>query len=117
MSAYFISNLKIGIVPDIYVYHDRVPRSKKALKNKTEKLAHFERSIKKRLLNINDEVENDIIKIRQYLIKLTLKSCLKLRYNEAIFNVNKYILLKNMLPKIRISRKKNKVIGLHYLDD
>jgi len=109
--------LKIGIVPEVYALHDRELRSKMIIKNKTEKLEHLERSLKQKWSDINIEAENDIIKKKQSLLKQTLKLFIKLMINDTIFNINKYMLLNNILPEIRKSRKKNKEVGLHYLDD
>ena len=109
--------LKVGVVPKVYVIHDRDLRLNMKIKNKFENLDYFERSLKQRWSNINIDIKNDIIKTKQSLIKKTLKSFMKLRIKDTIININKYRLLNNILPVIENSRKKNREVGLHYLDN
>ncbi|WP_298236984.1 glycosyltransferase family 2 protein [uncultured Algibacter sp.] len=109
--------LRIGVVSQIYVLHDRELRLKRQLDNNSEKLTHFERSLKQNWANINNDIENNIRLKKQIVVKAILKSLIKLKFNEAIININKYRLLNTILPDIRNSRKINKEIGLHYLDD
>jgi GT2 family glycosyltransferase len=109
-------NLKIGVVPETYVLHDRAPRTKRIL-NKTEKLTHFERGLKQNWANINVEMEKDVRIKKEIIVKTILKLIIKLKFNDAIFNLIRYRLLNTILPEIRYSRKKNKEVGLHYLDD
>ncbi|GAA4267994.1 glycosyltransferase family 2 protein [Hyunsoonleella aestuarii] len=109
-------HLKIGVVPEVYIRHDREFRPKRILNNKTEKLAHFERGLKQGLANINKEIERHIKKKKQILLKQSFKSFFKLMFRDALFNLIKYKLLNSVLPEIKNSRKKNKGVGLHYLD-
>jgi GT2 family glycosyltransferase len=108
--------MKIGVVHETYVLHDRKNGSK-TLKSKAEKLKHFERGLKQRWANINVDIDNGIRIKKQIIIKSVLKSLLRLKFNEALLNMNKFQLLNHILPDIRNSRKKNKEVGLHYLEE
>ena len=108
--------LKIGVVPEVYVLHDREYRLKSKPINKIEKLVRVERSNKIKWCNINVEIEKDIAETKQALLKTIIKSFLILKFSRAFFYINKYFLINRILPEIKKSREKNKEPGLNYLD-
>jgi GT2 family glycosyltransferase len=109
--------LKLGVVPETHVWHDRELRTKKKYKNNREKLIHYERALKQTLANINIEIESNVRIKKQIIVKAILKSLISLMFIDAIFNLNKYRILNTILPEIKYSRKKNKEVGLHYLEN
>jgi len=109
-------NLRIGIIPKTYIFHDREKKIKQKKISGTKNLEYYERSYKQRFANINIQMESYIVKLKQYLMKLVLKHLLKLNFNKALFEIKKYKLLNDLLPEIKKSRKKNRNEGLHYLN-
>ncbi|WP_100615114.1 glycosyltransferase family 2 protein [Confluentibacter citreus] len=109
--------IKLGVVPETHVWHDRELRTKMMYKNNTEKLIRYERALKQALANINIEIESNIRIKKQIIVKTILKSLISLMFIDAIFNLNKYRILNTILPEIKYSRKKNKEVGLHYLEE
>jgi len=109
-------NLKVGVVPNVYVMHDREFRPRRILQCKKEKIEHFERGLKQSWANINVEIEKDTKRIKSGIIKIIIKLILKLKFDDANLYLKKYILINSLLPEINKSREVNKKTGLHYLD-
>lgn len=109
-------HFKIGVVPEVYIYHDRAYRKRKKFKSQADELTYYERGLKQSWANINVEIESNVRIKKQIIVKTILKLILKLKFTEAKFNMDKYGQLKNVLPEVMNSRKKNAEIGLHYLN-
>lgn len=108
--------LKIGVVPNIFLKHDREER--KAVQSVPYSATFYknmERSLKIKYADINFENINHLEKKLKYLIKSRIKSILKFK-NGAAANYGKEIeLIKKILPEIKKSRATNKKIGSNYL--
>lgn len=107
-------NLKIGVLPNCYVIHDREHRKKK--KPEVFSKAYYEQvehRSKVKFANINS-INSIGDKIR-FLKRGVLKALIKCNFKNTKGLNNELLLLKKLRPKIEKSRKKNKEIGSHYL--
>ncbi len=107
--------LKIGVVPNIFIQHDREHRESKAFLNKEAHLKRQERLIKIRYANINEdnlfEIPNKIRKRK----KAKLKSLCKLKLSAVRYYTEEISLLKKVSDEIIKSREINKNAGLNHL--
>ncbi|WP_228851078.1 glycosyltransferase family 2 protein [Aegicerativicinus sediminis] len=108
-------NLKIGVVPEAYILHDREFRTKKKPMKNKEKLAHLELALKQKWADINFDIEENLRKKREWIRGDIIKSMLSLKLNEGLHQLNRYLLINSVLKEVRNSRKINKEVGLHYL--
>ncbi|GAA4943035.1 hypothetical protein GCM10023314_15140 [Algibacter agarivorans] len=108
-------NLKIGVSPYAYVYHDRENSNKVKDKSEKEKLIFKERYYKYKWANINIEVKRDIKQHKNKLQKLILKLLIKFKFKEAIYYKKELSLINHILPEIFNSRRINSKKGKHYL--
>lgn len=106
-------NLRIGVVPNIYIYHDREKRKGKLTIE--EHLALKERQLKCRWANINQDVETEIKNYTNRLKKTLIKLYIKLKFKKAGNCLRELTLIKQILPEIFLSRKMNIKIGRNYL--
>ncbi len=110
-------NLKVGVVPESILYHDREER----LHQKPEAFspAYFkkvENSYKVRLANINiGDLDRLIEKEETSLSRNALKSNIRLDFNRARGYLKEKKLLGNWVKEIRKSRSQNQTVGNHYL--
>lgn len=109
--------LKIGIVPDAKIFHDRENRNNKVVISESEE--HFkimERELKIKLANINrpwnDELANLILKRKEEW----LNSLLKLKLNKVLLFQKEIILLQRLKREIQTSRKINMLRNYNYLN-
>lgn len=108
-------NLKIGIVPNAYIYHDREDRKREVNYTINEHLVLKERQLKVRWANINLEVNYEIKKHNNRLKKTLIKLLLKLKFKKANNYLCELNLIKQLLPKILLSRKTNVKVGRNHL--
>ena len=106
---------KIGVVPHVFVNHDREARALKKTASTEEKSMYKERHLKAKWGNLNFEPTNEIIKCKKDLIKLILKLILKLKFRKANYYFLELQLVKSLEDKIQNSRNTNKEQGSHYL--
>lgn len=109
-------NFKIGIVPNVYVYHDREYDA--AVKNNNseeESLVLKERYYKHKWANVNVEVKKDIKKHKKRLFKLIIKFCIKFKFKDAVYCKRELTLINHIIPEIFNSRNINSKSGKHYL--
>lgn len=107
--------LKIGVVPEASIFHDREFRKPKDVNNIKDKLVLKERYLKSKWANINAVVSDEMEKYRKNNLKLIMKLFLKLNFKK----VNQYRaeleLIKRIVPEIEKSRHINSKKGKHYL--
>ena len=108
-------DFKVGVVPDIYINHDRENRKSKQNVTNEERLVLKERYLKFRWANINVEVKEDIERHKKDLLKLIVKLYLKLKFNKVSFYKKELALIKRILPGVLQSRRINLKQGSHYL--
>jgi len=107
--------LKIGVVPNIYVRHDREFRTAQNNISQSEMIKRLERSYKHKWANVNINGLEQLHNRKRYLKKLIFKLKLKLRFTVAQQYQKELQLINNIEPKIATSLQKNKIKGLHYL--
>ena len=106
-------DLKIGIVPNLFLRHDRENRSEKLDKNSSEII---ERNLKIKFSDINNEnlshIENSLLNRK----KSRLKAYLKLNFQAGNDYQKEIRMLKKIIPQIKRSRRLNKQKGTNYLN-
>ncbi|MFD1294268.1 glycosyltransferase family 2 protein [Lutibacter holmesii] len=108
--------LKVGIVPNTFVLHDREFRTKSTQPTYREQLLLKERVLKYNWANINVNVNNQTSSQQNKYLKLIVKLLLKFQFNKAKFYYNEFKLIKSIIPEIINSREINKTKGKHYLN-
>ncbi len=109
--------LKIGVVPQVFLKHDRETRIfKQDQDGEKGTFSKQERVLKLRYANINREDFKEVKKLIKKSNKAAIKSFLKLRFKASKFYKMEAELLKRISPEIEKSRLLNKTKGPHYLD-
>ena len=109
--------LKIGVVPQVFLKHDRETRIfKQDQAGEKGNFSKQERALKLKYANINREDFQDIEKLIKKSSKAALKSFIKLRFKASKFYRMEAALLKKITPEIEMSRLLNKTKGPNYLD-
>jgi|25_taG_2_1085351.scaffolds.fasta_scaffold01073_6 GT2 family glycosyltransferase len=105
-------DLKIGVMPNLFLWHDRENRSEKFDENSLEIL---ERNLKIKFSDINKEnlfhIENSLLNRK----KSRLKAYLKLNFQAGNDYRKEIRMLEKIIPQIKRSRKLNKQKGTNYL--
>jgi GT2 family glycosyltransferase len=107
--------LKIGVVPEAYICHDREFRSPTGANSIKGKLVLKERYLKSKWANINAEVSSEMEKNKKNSLKLLVKLFLKLKFKKANQYREELALLNKIIPEIEKSRDMNSKKGKHYL--
>lgn len=107
---------KIGVVPDIYIYHDREFREPIIKNTIKDKLILKERYLKHKWANISAEVDTDIKTNKKNHLKLIVKLFLKLKLKKANYYIKELALIKKIIPEIENSREINRTKGRHYIN-
>lgn len=109
--------LKIGVVPNAYIIHDRTYSHFNEEEIDSNKiLADCLKNYKVQFANINDE--NALNKLKNHkksLVNRIVKKILTLNYREAHFTMKKLKELKKSEDNIQLSFHKNKEKGQHYI--
>ncbi|SDW85954.1 Glycosyltransferase, GT2 family [Lutibacter oricola] len=105
--------LKVGVVPDVYIKHDREDRVAKKEQSFKEKLVLKERFYKSKWANINVNLKPN--KIKKKKLKQIIKDLMLLRIKSAYSQFKEYRMTLRILPAIYKSRNLNKMKGKHYL--
>ena len=108
---------KIGVLPKVFMIHDREDREKPEVKRFSE--AYFKiqnRSLKIKYGNINDYKADKILRHKKNIKRQLLKS--RLRQNQAnIKGFKTYLkLIDQVIPEIEQSVNTNRKTGPHYLE-
>jgi GT2 family glycosyltransferase len=107
-------SLKIGVISNAFIRHDRENVLKGNPKSDTKKLKFFEIREKARWANINlstNELETLIKKKFISVIKLFIK----LKFSRAIYSYKEYKVLNSISKEILVSRQNNKKKAPNYL--
>ncbi|NRS89394.1 GT2 family glycosyltransferase [Flavobacterium sp. 7E] len=112
-------NLQIGIVSNAYMRHDANKHNMEQISIFSEKyFILYERNLKVLFANINQEFnENNLRYEKRKVYKELFFSILKLNFTKMRGFSNKLRNFEKTINKILISRKTNKIINTHYLDD
>lgn len=105
---------KIGVVPDIYIIHDREERIIKEIEVFSEDyFKKIEKKYKVQFANINvvNQIELKIKNQKRVIVKLLLQ----FKLNRAYMIQKELKLLRSLKPKIELSRATNCKLGQHYL--
>lgn len=109
--------LKIGVVPDTFIRHDRDDRNAETITFfKRNHFTELEKQLKNNYADIN---ESNLYKLESELQRrkpAMYKSYLKLKFKSANFYLAELRLFEKIFPEIIESRKTNKEIGAHYLN-
>lgn len=108
---------KIGILPNVFIRHDRENRKERKLTSFSEEHLKFkERMLKTRYTDIN---KNEVAKIsydKGVTLKNLMKNLLLLKINKVRFYWEEKKMLERITEEILNSRKTNKIKGKHYLN-
>lgn len=108
----------IGVVPNVYIHHDREERLLIHPKNKDASVYETtERRLKKRFGNILEQNERELIELRDKRKKESLRSLLKLNFRSYTRKVKEVRLINSLIPKIKESRLLNVQPSNHYLEN
>jgi GT2 family glycosyltransferase len=105
--------LKIGVVPNTYIQHDREFRVPKS--NEYCRLIEKEKYFKDRWSNINIAVREEIEKQKSSLRRLILKLIIQFKFKKIAYYKSELNLINRISPEIYKSRKINLKKGKHYL--
>lgn len=109
--------LKIGVVPQVFLKHDRESRIFKQDHDGEKGIfSKQERAIKMKYANINNEDFSEVKTLMKKSNKAAIKSFLKLRFKASEFYRMEAALLMKITPEIEKSRLLNKIKGPTYLD-
>lgn len=106
---------KIGIVPDVFLRHDREERLGNKFSNEDDRLKDAERILKAKWANINKDTEENITRYQLKLKKIIIKLALQLKFNRLKYYIKELKLVKRIVPEIQSSRMLTKTKGTHYL--
>jgi len=104
----YYHNLKVGVVPEVFIYHDREDRKGTATKSQLMNKYLIQRFV---LNGLNVADNEGVLKMEQQLRieqKTLLKSILKLKLSESIEIYKNIRKMKKMMPEIMIKRNKYK---------
>ena len=108
-------NLKIGIVPNAFVIHDRENRKVNSSLSIKDNLIYKERHYKCTWGNVNQDV-NIAVKNHKNLLKKTLfRLFIKLKFKKAKSYFKELNMIEKILPEIFNSRKTNVKVGRNHL--
>ncbi|GGK54098.1 MULTISPECIES: glycosyltransferase family 2 protein [Flavobacteriaceae] len=107
---------KIGVVPKMYMLHDREFRKNNNLISVKDKLMRKELSLKGKWADINFDINNELNNQQKKKLRLILKLVIKFQFNKATFYFKEFQLIKRIVPEILKSRTINKTKGNHYLN-
>ena len=108
-------NLKIGIVLDAYVKHDRENIEKRPIGNESEILKKYETQIKINHADVN-RFDNGLEKLIKYKFKHIIKLVIKLKIKKASFIYKEYKILKTSKVQIFKSKELNIKQAPNYLN-
>ncbi|WP_372938263.1 glycosyltransferase family 2 protein [Seonamhaeicola sp.] len=107
--------LKVGVVPNTYLYHDREFRERNPKPSIKAQLQHKERYLKCTWGNINKNINKEVTTTKRAKLKLLLKLLLKLQFSKVAYHYKEWLLLHKIIPEIEKSRNTNLQKGAHYL--
>lgn len=108
-------DLKIGVVPNAFVKHDRENVVKRPLNTEAKKLSNFETQIKLNYADVN-RVNDELNKLIKYKKKHIIKLVTKLKVKKASFIYKEYMILKTSKNHILDSKVLNIKEGANYLN-
>ncbi|MDZ4149253.1 MAG: glycosyltransferase family 2 protein [Flavobacteriaceae bacterium] len=109
--------LKVGIVKDSLLIHDREFRLEKDIKFGSAIYFKDQMRHHKYLgANINKEDDDLLSKASKKYLKSTLKSMLKFSFKNAQIYYKEYRLIKKLIPEVAQSRIQNRIVGPNYLE-
>jgi len=109
--------LKIGVVPKVFLKHDRETRIfKQELDGEKGIFSKQEREVKMEYANINNEDFSEVKNLIKNRHKTAIKLFIKLRFKSSKFYRMEAKLLKKIYSEIEKSRLLNKAKGPTYLD-
>jgi GT2 family glycosyltransferase len=107
---------KIGVVPEAKLLHDRENRSNSdILYGDSKYFQTMERQLKLKYGDINKPWNPELDNLLRKRKNAWLKTSVKLDFKRASFFKNEYLMLQRIKSEILLSRKTNKLQGLHYL--
>lgn len=106
---------KIGIVPNLYILHDREARVKTKPKTIEDTLKLVELKLKVHWGDINKENKSLINSHKRSLKRGIVKQVLQLKFSKAQSLLKELQLIKKLLPEIQKSRHLNVIKSPHYL--
>ena len=107
---------KIGFVPKCILFHDRSSREFEKESSIKDQLVKFERALKIKCANINNDYKPIIAVYIKTLKRNVLKSFIFLNFKQLKFNYLKLKIVIDLEYNIKKSRSLNVKRGSHYLD-
>ncbi|GAA0747840.1 glycosyltransferase family 2 protein [Gaetbulibacter jejuensis] len=107
---------KIGVVPNVFLLHDREQRITKEPQTDAEKLQLVERKLKTHWADINIEVETLITRYKHSIKKTIVKQILQLKFKRVFYYKKELKLIDSLLLEVQKSRRLNREEHPHYLN-
>lgn len=108
-------NLKVGLVPNIFINHDRENIKSKLSNSNLKSIQLRERYLKIKWANINTDHTIEMFKQQKKLRVLVLKLMMKLKLKKMKHYLMEYRIVKRIIPEILKSKEINIKEGTHYL--
>lgn len=108
-------SLKIGVVSNSYVKHDRENINKRPVLNYRDKLKKTSIGLKLEWGNINKNINEEIISRGKSIFKKTIRNFILLRFTKGHHYYLEFKLIRSLKKDIYISRNTNTEKGSHYL--
>jgi len=108
--------LKIGVVPDVFLAHDREYKTNTAKPDTHKKLQLEERKIKVSLADINKDLNSQLQAFKKKYSNNIRKSLLQLKWSDYAYHKKAQKLVTELLPDIKKSRAINQKKGRHYIE-
>lgn len=107
--------IKVGVVPNVYIYHDREDRTHGAKKNASSNFNYLEQKLKNKWANINIDATYEIDKYFKKKRKLIFKLFVKFQFKKYLKHKKELNFVTKLVEEIMLSKKINKTKGSHYL--
>lgn len=109
--------LKIGVVTNAYIRHDRIDKGSNPNISLKEALKKREKQLKVLWADITEDRRFEASKRKKTLFRKLVSSLAKLNFKDVKHRWAEINLIIKMMPEIELSRQKNKTIGRHYIDE
>ena len=108
-------SLKIGVVTNAFIRHDREAVVKRFFKTDDDKLKNKEIQLKLVFGNLNIDNGTELYSLKAKHLIIILKFFLQFKFKQTKYAYKEYKLIKNLKKEIILSKSINKIIGSHYL--
>lgn len=109
--------LKIGVVTNTYVKHDRINKGLNPNISLNEALKKREKQLKVLWADITEDRLFEASKRKKKLFRKLMSALAKFNFKAVKHRWAEINLINRIIPEIKLSKQKNKTIGRHYIDE